>query len=129
MCKVYISASWRHNRRRRPQARGQRSTIEIRAKCASFRINCATLNVTHSHGNRRICAALEWNFRRWAIVSRLFECSLNFPSASYLNRECIHSASKKSQCYINTTVTGNTSIARTTRGCNEPAVRIKGNKP
>ena len=127
MSKVYTR--WSHNRRRRPQARGQRSTIEI-AKCASFREgNCATLNVTHSHGNRRICAALEWNFRRRAIVSRLFECSLNFPSASYLDRKCIHSARKKSQCYINTTVTRNTFIVRTTRGCNGPAVRIKGNKP
>ena len=33
-----------------------------------------------------------------ARFASLFECSLNFQSASYLNRQCIHSG-RMSQCY------------------------------
>ena len=41
-------------------------------KCAIFRTNCATLNVTNSRENPRICPALMWNFGRRAIVFRLY---------------------------------------------------------
>ena len=56
----------------------------------------------------------------------LFDCSLNFPSASYPARytEYMHSG-RMSQCYIN--IIRNTFIAKTLGGCNGPAVRIKGN--
>ena len=51
---VYMSwsATRSHNRGRRPQARSPRSSIEI-AKCAIFRTNCATLNVTNCDGSLR----------------------------------------------------------------------------
>ena len=64
-------------------------------------------------------------FRRWAIVLRL-SGSLNFPSASYLDRQCIHSG-RMSRCY--TKITRNTFSAETSWSCNEPAVWIGGNKP
>ena len=51
----------------------------------------------------------------------LFECSLDFPRASYLDRQCMHSG-RMSQCYIN--IIRNTFIAKTSRDCNGP-VRIK----
>ena len=56
----------------------------------------------------------------------LFRCSLNFPSASYLDIQCMHSG-RMNQGYIN--IIRNTFIAKTLRGCKGPAVRIKGNKP
>ena len=40
----------------------------------------------------------------------LFECSLDFPSASYLDRQCMHSG-RMSQSYIN--IIRNTFIAKT----------------
>ena len=55
----------------------------------------------------------------------LFECSVNFPFASYLDRKCMHSG-RMSQYHIN--ITRNTSIAKTSQSCNGPAVRIKGNQ-
>ena len=49
-----------------------------------------------------------------------FERSLNFLRASYL--DC-----RMSHYYVN--ITRNTFTAKTSRGCNGPAVRIKENKP
>ena len=57
----------------------------------------------------------------------LFECSLNFPSVSYLDIQCMHSG-RMNQGYINIQVEIRF-IAETLRGCNGPAVRISGNKP
>ena len=56
----------------------------------------------------------------------LFECFLNFPRASYLERRRMHGGGM-SRCYIN--ITRNTFIVKTSLICNGPAVRIKGNKP
>ena len=55
-----------------------------------------------SRGNSQICTALVCNFWRWADrLATLFECSLNFPCASYLDIiQCIPNG-KMSQCYIN----------------------------
>ena len=53
---------------------GPRGSIEI-AKCAIFRTNCATPAQRHKlerEPANLICAALVWNFRRWAIVRRLY---------------------------------------------------------
>ena len=63
-------------------------------------------------------------FRRWAIVLRL-SGSLNFPSASYLDRQCMHSG-RMSRCY--TKITRKTFSAETSWSCNGPAVWIGGNK-
>ena len=64
------------------------SCLELKFSWAESRTNGATLNVTNSRENPRNCAALVWNnFRRWAIVLRL-SGFLNFPSASYLDRQC-----------------------------------------
>ena len=51
-----------------------------RGKCVLLRTNFANVNVTNSRRNQQICAALVWNFRRWAIVLRLYLSTL-FPSA------------------------------------------------
>ena len=53
------------HRERRPQARGQRDSIEI-VKCAIFRTNCVNLNVMGHY------------------ILTLRECSPNFQIASYL---------------------------------------------
>ena len=102
-----------------------RGSIEI-AKCAIFRTNCATLNVTNSSGNPRIRADLVWILRDGDRFATLFECSPNFPSASYLDIQCMHS-SRMNQGYIN--IIRNRFIAKTLRCCNGPTIGIKGNKP
>ena len=77
-----------HSRGRKPQAYGPRGSIEI-----------ATLSVKNSRGNKQICAALVWNFRRWVIVLRLYlSALLTFPSVfKYLDKQCKHSGGM-SQC-------------------------------
>ena len=115
-----------YNRSRsQPQAQGLRGSIET-AKCANFRTNCAPLNVTNSRVPREF-ARLSCGFRETGDrFATLFECSLDFPSASYLDRQCMHSG-RMSQCYIN--IIRNKYIAKNSRGLNDPAVRIKENKP
>ena len=90
-----------HNRGRRPQTRGQRASIDI-VKCYISKTNCTTqlksFTLPRTPKFARLSCGIPGDGRRFAT---LFECSLNFPSASYeqcLDRQCMHSG-RMSQCY------------------------------
>ena len=79
---------------------------------------------TNSCENPQICAVFVC---KCVGFGNFFECSLNFPSASYLDRQFMHSG-RMSQCYIN--ISRYTFSAKKKRSCNGPwpAERIKRNK-
>ena len=99
-----------HKRGKTPKARGLRVSIEI-AKCATFRSNCASLNVPISRGNPANLHGYRVEFQEMDdCFATLFGCSLNLPFASYLNRQCMHRV-RMSKYYIN--ITWNTRLSQT----------------
>ena len=90
-----ITVTRSHNRGWRPQARGPRGSIEI-AKCAIFRTNCATLNVTNpcGPGSANLCGCRVEFQEMGGRFATLPECALNFPSASYFDACTVEKSAK-----------------------------------